>query len=119
MKLMPLIIAGILLFFSAQSFIQNNSSHKNLHTGLLPTLSDYPIYIGTTVDLFPQKDFIKYELANFLFFSDYAEKERLIKLPPGSKLKATNDGLPDFPDGTMLVKTFFTGTIKEIRQQEK
>jgi uncharacterized repeat protein (TIGR03806 family) len=47
-----------------------------------------------------------YELATGLF-TDYAEKQRLIKLPAGKTIMAVNDGLPRFPDSTILVKTFY------------
>jgi hypothetical protein len=30
---------------------------------------------------------------------DYAEKQRLVKLPAGTKLSAVDDKLLDFPDG--------------------
>lgn len=35
-------------------------------------------------------------------FTDYAEKQRLIKLPEGYKLTAVSDELPYFPDGTIV-----------------
>lgn len=50
--------------------------------------------------------FTKYELATPLF-TDYAEKQRWVKLPAGTTLTPTGDGLPVFPDGSILVKTFF------------
>jgi uncharacterized repeat protein (TIGR03806 family) len=73
---------------------------------MLPQLSAYNIFEGNPSELIPTKDFELYELSTALF-SDYAEKQRLIKVPAGSVLVATNDGLPAFPDGTILVKTFF------------
>lgn len=51
-------------------------------------------------------EFVRYELATPLF-TDYAEKARWIKVPKGAHLTVTGDGLPEFPDGTILVKTFF------------
>ncbi|MCP2937417.1 hypothetical protein NK983_32460, partial [Salmonella enterica subsp. enterica serovar Typhimurium] len=39
--------------------------------------------------------------------SDYAEKQRLIKIPVGTKINALDDGLPNFPDGSIIVKTFY------------
>lgn len=50
--------------------------------------------------------FIKYQLSTPLF-TDYAEKERRIKLPPATTLTLTGDGLPIFPEGAILVKTFY------------
>lgn len=69
-------------------------------------LSGYAIFQGDPVDLMPAEDFHVYELATELF-TDYAEKQRLIKLPAGFTLKANGEGLPDFPEGTILVKTFY------------
>ncbi|HVU54233.1 MAG TPA: hypothetical protein VHD83_04225 [Puia sp.] len=74
--------------------------------GLPARLSEYHIFEGSPSDLKPAAGFTMYDLATTLF-TDYAEKQRLIKLPPGSQLRKTGDGLPVFPDGTMLVKTFY------------
>ncbi|MEP7142397.1 MAG: hypothetical protein ABI707_05990 [Ferruginibacter sp.] len=69
-------------------------------------LSDYKIFQGKLSDLNPSDEFKHYEIATGLF-SDYAEKQRLVKIPGGHLITAVNNGLPDFPDGTMLVKTFY------------
>ena len=74
--------------------------------GMLPKISDYQIFTGNPVTLTPATGLYEYEPATGLF-TDYAEKQRLIKLPEGYKLTAVNDGLPYFPDGTMFVKTFY------------
>jgi mono/diheme cytochrome c family protein len=42
-----------------------------------------------------------------ILYSDYAQKQRLVKVPVGTQLERTSDGLIDFPNGTILVKTFF------------
>ena len=73
---------------------------------LLPLLSDYQIFQGNASDLNPATGFLLYELSSPLF-SDYAEKQRLLKLPAGKKMLANDNGLPDFPEGTILVKTFY------------
>jgi uncharacterized repeat protein (TIGR03806 family) len=69
-------------------------------------LSEYTIFQGALSNLEPTADFKVYELSTELF-SDYAEKQRLIKIPEGNTLSSRNDGLPDFPEGTILVKTFY------------
>jgi uncharacterized repeat protein (TIGR03806 family) len=69
-------------------------------------LSEYTIFQGKLSDLEPTDNFKVYELSTELF-SDYAEKQRLIKIPEGHTLISRNDGLPDFPEGTILVKTFY------------
>jgi hypothetical protein len=73
---------------------------------LLPKLSDYNIFTGDPVALTPGNGFQLYELATGLF-TDYAEKQQLIKVPSGQTITAVNDGLPQFPDSTILVKTFY------------
>jgi len=73
---------------------------------LLPKLSDYNIFSGGPQALVPGNGFQLYELATGLF-TDYAEKQRLIKVPAGTTITVVNDGLPNFPDGTILVKTFY------------
>jgi uncharacterized repeat protein (TIGR03806 family) len=73
---------------------------------LLPKLSDYNIFTGDPQALIPGNGFQWYELATGLF-TDYAEKQRLIKVPAGTTITAVNDGLPQFPNGTILVKTFY------------
>lgn len=76
------------------------------NTEVYTKLSAYSIFEGRLSDLAPTDDFKVYEL-NTELFSDYAEKQRLIKIPAGQTLTSRNDGLPDFPDGTILVKTFY------------
>lgn len=68
--------------------------------------SKYNIYKGNPSDLIPTHDYQLFELSSTLF-TDYAEKQRLIKLPIGKKITANGDGLPIFPDSTILVKTFY------------
>ncbi len=71
-----------------------------------PTLSDYRIYQGALADLMPSADYYPYELGSSLF-TDHAEKQRLIKIPSTGQMTKTGDGLPDFPDGTIMAKTFY------------
>lgn len=73
---------------------------------LADELSAYNIFKGSPSDLVPNDGFVIYELSAQLF-SDYAEKQRLIKLPEGEFLTPEGDGLPGFPDNTIIVKTFF------------
>jgi len=71
-----------------------------------PRLSEYNIYKGGAGSLVFDSSFVQYELSTALF-SDYAEKQRLIKIPVGTKINALDDGLPNFPDGSIIVKTFY------------
>lgn len=69
-------------------------------------LSYFGVFSGTMANLTPSSKFHLYNIASTLF-TDYAEKQRLIKIPPGTKLQTQGDGLLEFPDGTVIAKTFY------------
>ncbi len=69
-------------------------------------LSSYAIYAGNPVDLNPTGDFHLLELSSILF-TDYSHKQRLVKVPAGTQMTRLANGSIDFPNGTILVKTFF------------
>jgi uncharacterized repeat protein (TIGR03806 family) len=70
------------------------------------SLSSYGIFEGLASNLNPSEDFHLLELSSMLF-TDYSYKQRLIKIPAGSQLSSAADDLIDFPNGTILTKTFF------------
>ena len=72
---------------------------------LPPKLSDYGVFPDGTIDR-PAAGFRSYRLATPLF-TDYAEKQRMFHLPPGTQLSFDPSGNPVFPDSSILVKTFF------------
>src|SRR5918995_319568 len=78
----------------------------NHDIGFKAHLSEYHIYTGGPGSLAFLPPYRSYTIATPLF-SDYAEKQRLIKIPAGTKLIAKDDGLPGFPDSTIIVKTFY------------
>lgn len=53
----------------------------------------------------PSPNLKPYTLSTPLF-TDYAEKQRWLYLPPGTRLTWKGDGLPEFPVGAVLVKNF-------------
>jgi uncharacterized repeat protein (TIGR03806 family) len=69
-------------------------------------LSDYNLFKGKIADLVPNDQGFSYKLASALF-TDYTDKKRVIFLPKGKKMIASDDGLPSFPNGTIIAKTFF------------
>lgn len=91
-----------------QSFtLENTYTIPYEGTGnMMPKLSDYGVYQGIATELVPAEGYIVYELASGAF-TDYALKQRLVKVPYGSRLTGLHDGLPEFPEGTVLVKTFY------------
>ena len=72
----------------------------------LQNLSDLNIYLGDLSDLEPTVYAFDYELSTPLF-SDYARKQRIIALPNGTQMEFVNDLLPNFPDNTLIAKTFY------------
>jgi len=69
-------------------------------------LSAYNIYEGSAHDLLPASDYHLIELSSELF-TDYSQKQRLVKVPEGERMTRNADGSLNFPDNTILVKTFY------------
>ncbi len=69
------------------------------------TLSDYGLFKGDLVEHNPAEGVVKYEL-NSTLFTDYAAKQRFVRLPEGTSAPYTADGPFDFPVGTVIAKTF-------------
>ncbi len=70
------------------------------------SLSVYNIYQGNPTDLQPSNGFELLELSSVLF-TDYSHKQRLVKIPVGTQMTKSGDGTINFPNGTILTKTFF------------
>ena len=68
------------------------------------TLGAYHLFVGDGVAT-PNAGLTPYAL-NTALFSDYAEKQRFLYLPPGSKARYRAKGVLDLPVGATLVKTF-------------
>ena len=68
--------------------------------------SEYNVYIGTPENLSPTSEFQLFQLSSSLFV-DYSEKQRLIKIPEGQTIIYLDNDLPNFPEGTIIVKTFY------------
>jgi hypothetical protein len=74
---------------------------------LPPKLSDFHFFNGTS----PNEGVRPYAL-NTPLFSDYADKDRYLYLPPGTSATFSGDGLPELPVGAALIKTFHYGATK-------
>lgn len=71
------------------------------------TLSQYNFFAGAMADHAPNQGVLPFDVITPLF-SDYAKKMRFVWMPPG--VSASFDGPDatlDFPDGTVLIKTFY------------
>jgi uncharacterized repeat protein (TIGR03806 family) len=114
MKYKNLLTVGLLFLL----FILISSSFSNYSKGELtgfkedntyifhPTLTEYGLYEGNISNLTPGPNTEVFEIATTLFV-DYSEKQRLIQLPKGTALKSNGDGLPIYPNGTVMAKTFY------------
>ena len=71
-----------------------------------PRLSDYGLFKEPMNELSPAADCFIYEL-NTPLFSDYSKKQRLVKLPPGTQARYRDKGVLEFPQGTIIAKTFY------------
>ncbi len=71
-----------------------------------PVLSDYGLFVQPLNELKPAVGVMEYEL-NTPLFTDYAQKQRVIKIPEGTKVGYTSSGSLDFPVGTIIAKSFF------------
>ena len=118
LKSIPFIICCCVFFTAMTSCRKDERQLIENNVELPVNLSGYGIFRGTLSDLDPAPGFHLYELATPLF-SDYSEKQRLIRLPAGTSMTADGDGLPQFPEGTMIVKTFFYYNDKRDVSQGK
>ena len=72
----------------------------------LEFLSQLNLFTGELSNLIPTIYAFEYK-PNSTLFSDYAYKQRIVALPIGSAMNYSgSDLLPDFPDNTVIAKTF-------------
>jgi len=71
-----------------------------------PKLSDYDFFRGRMADHQPKEGVLPYDVSAQLF-SDYALKSRFIALPKNQQLVYQKDGTFNFPQESVLIKTFY------------
>ena len=70
-------------------------------------LSEMSVFTGPLASLTPAEGLHLFDL-NTGLFTDYARKQRLLRLPEGAAMQYNNsDLLPTFPDNTLISKTFY------------
>jgi uncharacterized repeat protein (TIGR03806 family) len=74
-------------------------------SGPFERLSQYGLFAGDPAAQVPAEGVIPYDL-NSALFSDYAEKSRFVKLPPGAHATYRDADPFEFPVGTVIAKTF-------------
>jgi uncharacterized repeat protein (TIGR03806 family) len=84
---------------------QGKAKKRRRKMKYVQTLSEYGLFTGDLVDHRPAEGVVKYEL-NSTLFTDYAAKQRFVRLPAGTSAPYTADGPFDFPVGTVIAKTF-------------
>ncbi len=72
----------------------------------LPTLSELQIFKGNPSELTVNSTTTEYSLITPLY-SDYSHKFRTISLPEGTQMTYNGEGLLEFPDNTVISKTFY------------
>ena len=68
-------------------------------------LSEWRLFTLKSGVLVPNQGVVPYDL-NTPLFSDYASKYRFVWMPPGASAQYRENGVLDFPTGTVLAKTF-------------
>lgn len=69
-------------------------------------LSAYALFNGAMNKLIPNEGVTEYKL-NATLFTDYALKQRLVKIPEGEKIEVNKEDVFNFPEGTIIAKTFY------------
>ena len=69
-------------------------------------LSDYGFFVGALKEFSPAPDVIPYSL-NSALFTDYAFKQRFVKIPPEAQVNYHAHDVLEFPAGTVLIKNFY------------
>ncbi len=99
-------------FVTAFDAENNESSPSNTLTvataiAFKQSLQEMGFFSGNLNFLIPAQGVVLYDL-NSRLFTDYAHKQRLLKLPEGKILEYNNSNLlPIFPNNTMIAKTFY------------
>jgi uncharacterized repeat protein (TIGR03806 family) len=75
------------------------------------TLSEYGFFQGTLSELSPVDGVVPYQVISPLW-ADHAGKSRYIVLPEGERIEPVGPEDWTYPDGTVIIKTFFYSTDK-------
>jgi uncharacterized repeat protein (TIGR03806 family) len=108
MKTFNVLIIALLLFATS---CQNDDDAitpvvEDVVPEFLANLSELNLFTGDLSDLNISSKAFQYNL-NSILFTDYAHKQRLIALPNGTSMEYVDDGFPNFPENTVIAKTFF------------
>jgi uncharacterized repeat protein (TIGR03806 family) len=79
-------------------------------------LSAYGLFESDMAYLRPAEEVEIIDISSPLF-TDYAEKQRILKIPADKKVMLNGNGLPIFPEGSIIAKTFYYSKAKDSRRQ--
>ncbi|MAN59500.1 MAG: hypothetical protein CMC08_06660 [Flavobacteriaceae bacterium] len=104
--------------FDAAGNISSSSNTVTQETAIRlefrSNLSEMGVFTATLASLAPAAGVQLYEI-NSTLFTDYAKKQRLIRMPEGQAMRYdNNDLLPVFPDNTLIAKTFYYNRNEQI-----
>ncbi len=85
--------------------LPNASSTVRVYRDAKKHLSQYELFVGDLAAQQPAAGVFRYEL-NTALFSDYTSKYRFVKVPAGTRIQYRDEGVFDFPVGTIIAKTF-------------
>lgn len=99
---------SVIFFVGLSIFLMAGIMSFKKNTAFKPyeKLSDYGLFTGELKNHTPAENVIPYDL-NTPLFSDYAYKLRFVKIPGGRTATYSPDEVFDFPEGTILSKTFY------------
>lgn len=90
-----------------------------VYRSLPRTLSEFKLFDGPLARQAPAAGVVLFDL-NTPLFSDYAEKRRFLRLPPGTQMQYRDQGVFEFPVGTVIAKTFsFPHDMRDVSQGER
>jgi uncharacterized repeat protein (TIGR03806 family) len=97
-------VLGLVMLGAAPPPVPGVNAARLMNPTPSPTLSAYRLFLDAAARQ-PNAGLVPYA-PNTPLFSDYAEKERYVFLPPGKAARYRSAGVFEFPVGTVLVKTF-------------
>lgn len=101
-----LLLTGSILVMMGLGCAGHSGSRVEVPDQAYEQLSDYHFFTGELAALQPNEGVLPYDL-NTPLFSDYAHKARFVWMPAGSSAEYKEEGVLDFPQGTVLIKNFY------------
>lgn len=105
-KIIILFILPILLFSCDKDDSLTDAPEPRVIAEFKPNLSELNLFTGDLNDLNSSPYAYNYDI-NTTLFSDYSHKQRIVVLPENTAMQFNGDGLPIFPENTVIAKTFY------------